>query len=96
MPSSLTVTTSTVASHGTGHPQPAAGKVLWPDKGIFRGISHGRWMIMSCEFETLIMACHNPHITGWYNPLNTANHQVLDHNTVILHMIFFEISAGSA
>ncbi len=37
-------------------------------------------MIMFCEFETLIMACHNPH-----NPLNTANHQGFGHMSHFAH-----------
>ena len=63
-----------MALNGTGHPQPAAGKFRWPDKGIFRGKGHGRWMIFVCEFETFIMAYYNP-ISGQYHPLIPANNQ---------------------
>lgn len=93
MPSSLTVTTITVALNGTGHPQPAAGKFRWPDKGIFRGKGHGRWMIFFCEFETFIYngLYYNP-ISGMYHPQIPANNQGFGHMSHFAHDLFWRNS----
>lgn len=88
---SLTVTTITVALNGTGHPQPAADKFRWPDKGIFRGKGHGRWMIFLCEFETFIMAYYNL-ISGQYHPQIPANSLDFGHMSHFAHDLFWRNS----